>query len=47
MAVSNIASGVLAVIVVIIELRKVCRRYGISFWNEGIVREKAYEESRA
>ncbi|MDO5416959.1 MAG: MATE family efflux transporter [Lachnospiraceae bacterium] len=47
MAVSNIASGVLAVIVVIIELRKVCRRYGISFWNECIVREKAYEESRA
>lgn len=34
MAVSNIASGVLAVIVGIIEIRHICRQYQISYWGK-------------
>lgn len=33
MAVSNIASGALAVIVGVIEIRRICKRYNISYWG--------------
>lgn len=34
MAVSNVASGVLAVIVGLIEVRRICREYQISYWGK-------------
>ena len=35
MAVSNIASGVLAAAVGVVEVRRICRQYGISYFGKG------------
>ena len=32
MAVSNIATGVLAAVIAVIEIRKICREYGVEFF---------------
>lgn len=34
MAVSNIASGMLAVAVGVIEIRRICKQYGVSYWGK-------------